>query len=141
MEKTWRTTTAGILLIIAGAIGIARGGFMMVLGGIVGRLTGVSAELSDLMSEWLGAFVPGTVDIPLLVTRVISISSYVLTVIGIVSLAFGIVSLVGGIQAIRRKVWGLALAGSILAIPASPVLGILSIIFVSTGKKEFTSLK
>jgi len=137
MERTWKPTTAGILLIIAGAIGMARGGFMMVLGGIAGRLTGVGAELSDLMSEWLGAFVPGTVDIPLLVTRIISMSPYILTVIGIVSLAFGIVSLVGGIQAIRRKAWGLALAGSILAIPASAVLGILSIIFVSIGKKEF----
>ena len=138
MERTWKPTTGGILLIISGAIGMARGGFMMALGGIVGRLTGVGAEMSDLMSEWLGAFVPGTVDIPLLVMRIISISSYVLTIIGIVSLAFGIISLVGGIQAIRRKAWGLALAGSILAIPASAVLGILSIIFVSLGKQEFT---
>ena len=137
MERTWRPTTAGILLIISGAIGMARGGFMMVLGGIVGRLTGVSAEMSDLMSEWLGAFVQGTVDIPLLIMSIVSISAYVLTVIGIVSLAFGIVSLVAGIQAIRRKAWGLALAGSILAIPASAVLGILSIIFVSIGKQEF----
>jgi hypothetical protein len=137
MEKTWRPTTAGILTIIAGAIGMGRGGFMLALGGVIGKLTGVSAELSDLMSEWVGAFVPGTVDIPLLITNIISISSTVLTVIGIVSLAFGIVSLVGGIQAIRRKAWGLALAGSILAIPASAVLGILAIIFVSTGKREF----
>jgi len=138
MERTWKPTTAGILLIISGAIGMARGGFLMALGGIVGRLTGVGVEMSDLMSEWLGAFVPGTVDIPLLVMGIISISSYVLTIIGIVSLVFGIISLVGGIQAIRRKAWGLALAGSILAIPASAVLGILATIFVSLGKQEFT---
>lgn len=137
MERTWKPTTAGILLIISGAIGMARGGFMMVLGGIVGQMAGVSTELSDMMAEWLGAFVPGTVDIPLLVMRIVSISAYVLTVLGIISLVFGIISLVGGIQAIRRKVWGLALAGSILAIPASAVLGILSIIFVSIGKQEF----
>ena len=110
---------------------------MLALGGFVGKLGGVSAELSDLISKWVGAFVPGTVDIPLLIMDIITISSTVITVIGAVSLAFGIVSLVGGIQAIRRKAWGLALAGSILAIPASALLGILSIIFVSTGKREF----
>ncbi len=110
----------------------------MALGGVVGRLEGVGAELSDLMSKWLGAFVPGTVDIPVLVTRIVSISAHVLIVLGIISLVFGVISLVGGIQSIRRKAWGLALAGSILAIPASAVLGILSIIFVSIGKQEFT---
>jgi hypothetical protein len=50
-------------------------------------------------------------------------------------LAFGIVALVGGINALKRKRWGLALAGSILSLPG--VMAILAIIFVSLGKKEF----
>ena len=137
MEKTWRPTTAGILTIIAGAIGMGRGGFLLALAGLMGRLGGFRAELSDLIRQWAGVFIPGTIDIPSIITRVISISSTALIVIGAVSLALGIVALVGGIQAIRRRAWGMALAGSILALASSPVLGILSIIFVSLGRREF----
>ena len=56
-------------------------------------------------------------------------------------IVLGAVSVVGGIFAIQRKVWGLALAGAICALfpPPIAVLGILSIIFVSLGKVEFTS--
>jgi hypothetical protein len=51
---------------------------------------------------------------------------------------FGIIAIVGGIYALRRKVWGLALAGSICAL-IGPwfILGILAIIFVALGKGEF----
>jgi len=137
MERTWRPTTAGILTIIAGATGIGRGGFLLALAGLIGRLGGFKGELSDLIRQWAGAFIPGTIDIPSIIGRVINISSTALIVIGAVSLVFGIIALVGGIQAIRRRAWGLALAGSILALPSSFILGLLSIIFVSTGKKEF----
>jgi len=137
MERTWKPTTAGVLTIIAGAIGIGRGGFILALAGLIGRLSAFTTEISDLIRQWAGVFIPGTIDIPSIITRVISISSTALIVIGAVSLAFGIVALIGGIQAIRRRAWGLALAGSILALASSPVLGILSIIFVSLGKKEF----
>jgi hypothetical protein len=51
---------------------------------------------------------------------------------------FGIIAIVGGIYALRRKIWGLALAGSICAL-IGPwfILGILAIIFVALGKGEF----
>jgi hypothetical protein len=53
----------------------------------------------------------------------------------------GIIAIVGGVYALRRQVWGLALAGSICAliptIPPWSILGILAIIFVSLGKREF----
>lgn len=54
------------------------------------------------------------------------------------SIVFGIIAIVGGICALMRRVWGLALAGSIFAL-IGPwfVLGILAIIFVSLGKGEF----
>lgn len=137
MERTWKPITAGILTIIGGVIGIGRGCFVLALAGLIGKLSTYITEISDFIREWAGAFIPGTVDIPSIITRIISISSTVLIVIGAVSLALGIVALVGGIQAIRRRAWGMALAGSILALASSPVLGILSIIFVSLGKKEF----
>jgi len=50
----------------------------------------------------------------------------------------GIIAIVGGIHALRRRVWGLALAGSICAlIGPSGILGLLAIVFVSLGKGEF----
>jgi len=56
---------------------------------------------------------------------------------GIIALVFGIIALVGGIYAIKRRRWGLALAGAILSIPIQGVMGVLAIIFVSLGKREF----
>jgi len=44
---------------------------------------------------------------------------------------------VGGIYALGRRVWGLALAGSICALVGFGILGILAIIFVILGKGEF----
>lgn len=51
----------------------------------------------------------------------------------------GIIALVGGIYALRRKIWGLALAGSICATISlfTWYLGILAIIFTVLSKKEF----
>ena len=51
----------------------------------------------------------------------------------------GILAIVGGIYAIRRKIWGLALAGSICATLSlyTFYLGILAIIFIALSKNEF----
>jgi integral membrane sensor domain MASE1 len=45
--------------------------------------------------------------------------------------------LLGGIYAAQRKNWGLALAGSIVAILAVAPFGIVSTILVASSKKEF----
>jgi len=117
MERTWRPTTAGILTIIAGCWGILGCygidmGSQLAIGGIgLGAWGGILRGLEPIVAAF-----------------------------GYAGIAFGIVALIGGIYAMRRKVWGLALAGAILAIPLLPlgtVLGILSVIFVSRGKKEF----
>lgn len=52
-------------------------------------------------------------------------------------IATGVIALIGGIFALRRKAWGFALAGAILALFPIIPLGVLSIIFVSMAKKEF----
>jgi len=58
--------------------------------------------------------------------------------IGAPLIILGIIAIVGGSCALRRRVWGLALAGSICALVGPwGLLGILSIIFVSLGKGEF----
>ena len=48
----------------------------------------------------------------------------------------GIVAVVGGISAIRRKRFGLSLAGAICAL-LSGLMGVLAVIFVVLGKREF----
>jgi len=51
-------------------------------------------------------------------------------------LFLGILAVVGGISAIRRKRFGVSLAGAICAL-ISGLLGILAVIFVALGKREF----
>jgi hypothetical protein len=52
-------------------------------------------------------------------------------------IALGAVALVGGVYALRRRIWGLALAGAICAAFPSTPLGVLAIIFISIAKREF----
>ena len=107
MEKTWKPTTAGIVIIISGAI--------QAIGGIlVGVAGGTAAGL---------AAIPGL--------------GGILAAIAIPLIIIGIVAIVGGIYALKRRIWGLALAGSICALIGPWLLGIPAIIFVIIGKKEF----
>ena len=48
----------------------------------------------------------------------------------------GIIALAGGISSIRRKSFGLSLAGAICALPVMFV-GILAVVFVALRKREF----
>ena len=63
-----------------------------------------------------------------------------------VGIILGLIAIVGGIFAIRRRAWGLALAGAICAIVPphpwgfliwTPILGILAVVFVVSSKSEF----
>jgi hypothetical protein len=71
MEKTWKPTTAGVLCIIAGAIGV---GILIPVAVLFGSISLVICT-------------------PLII--------------------LGIMPIVGGIYALRRRRWGLALAGAI----------------------------
>ena len=57
--------------------------------------------------------------------------------IGAPLIAIGIVAIVGGVFALRRRLWGLALAGAICALCVW-ILGIPAIIFIALSKREFT---
>lgn len=110
MERTWKPTTAGILGIIAGAIGVLFGLILAVAGGILGSILGV-------FIPFIGGAVAGVFAIPLIL---------------------GIVAIIGGVYALKRRTWGLALAGSIGAFFCVWFLGIPAIIFVILGKREFS---
>jgi hypothetical protein len=48
-----------------------------------------------------------------------------------------ILSIAGGVFALRRRVWGGALAGSIGALICVPILGIAAIILTAISKRSF----
>ena len=56
--------------------------------------------------------------------------------LAVVAGILAIVAIAGGISAIRRNRFSLSLAGAIGALP-SGILGILAVIFVALGKREF----
>jgi hypothetical protein len=129
MEKTWKPTVAGILVIIPGAIGVVGGATWAIP--IVKDLI-----LKEEISGWSGL---GIVLLPWALSALFA----------------GIIAVVGGIYTLRRKSWGPALAGSIFALPgwvvlgvllptgltpavaAGTVLGVLAIVFVIMGRREF----
>jgi hypothetical protein len=60
-----------------------------------------------------------------------------LIVVGGVLVGLGIVAIAGGFSAMRRKSFGLSLGGAICALIPFNLLGLLAVIFVSLGKREF----
>jgi len=95
----------------AGILTIIGGIFGIVAGGFAAFITGLAALLPGF--AWIGA-------------------------IGGALLALGIIALIGGIFILKRKAWGFGLVGAICALFPIIPLGILAIIFVSKGKKEFS---
>lgn len=61
----------------------------------------------------------------------------VVLIVGIVLAVLGIVAIVGGVSAIKRNSFGLSLAGAICALLPINFFGILAVIFVSLGRREF----
>ncbi len=59
---------------------------------------------------------------------------------GLVILILGALAIVGGIFALRRNIWGLALAGAIAGTLVFFPCGIVAIIFMALGKAEFNTL-
>ena len=128
MEKTWKPTTAGILSIIGGAVGICKGSLAIVFAPTLSN-----ADLGSMTGKW-GMCGGGHLS---MFWDVFNLSSAVIMGAGIALVVVSIIALIGGIHAIRRRRWGLALAGSILSVSGVGPLGVLAIIFVSIGKKEF----
>jgi len=112
-------SAGGILSIMAGIFEINAGVLIFLTGGI------------EPYPLWLFPFVL------CIQTPDIESATYLWPVFtGGLLLALGILAIAGGISAIRRKMFGLSLAGAICALPKG-VLGILAVIFVALGKREF----
>ena len=116
MEKTNKPTTTGILDIISGVLSFFLAIILFIGFAITSEVWTVPGGVGDIPD-----FVPGIV-------------------MGwaIISIIITAVNLVGGIYAIKRKQWGWALAGSILAIVSFLPLGIAATVLVAQSKDEFS---
>jgi hypothetical protein len=118
-QKTWKPTTAGILNIISGALNA--------LGAI-----GILISIIALGNINIMRFIPPQ-DAPFILP-IISTMLIVLLVLSIIEAVFPIV---GGVFALRRTMWGWALAGSIISIIGAFPLGVAATVFVAMAKDEF----
>jgi hypothetical protein len=114
-------SAGGILSIIVGAFEVIGGGVMV-----------ASVCLSMPLRLWLFQYL----------TRFGSVCSIAgvpiwWMITGGILLVLGIIAIVGGVSAIRRKSFGLSLTGAICALIPLNLLGLLAVIFVSLGKREF----
>jgi hypothetical protein len=117
-------TAGGVLSIVGGALQVI-GGVIIVVLTIGIRILVRFAIIPSHPGDWFEHMMPFIPAIP-----------FWLIILGVPLLALGIVAIVGGISALRRKSFGLSLAGAICALPSN-ILGILAIIFVSLSRKEF----
>jgi len=117
---TWKPTVAGILNIISGIGGIIGCFFLLIVG--LFMMNSVS---------W------GDITEPEIETMTLGLSATVFVVLAVCTALLGILTLVGGIFALKRKLWGLALAGSVASAITGSIMGILAIIFLAMSKDEF----
>jgi len=125
-------TAGGILSIIVGALDIV--GAVGVIGG------GAAMFLTSLNISLMLLFLPLLEHVPQLwLDRIMAAAPTSSIVIAGILLVLGIVAIVGGVSAVRRKSFGLSLAGVICALisPFQFLLGLLAVIFVALGKREF----
>jgi len=111
MQKEWKATSGGIMCLIAGAWGVMSG---VILAFITSNYPTVWIRLSPMETLVINRLAP-------------------------FGIALGLVAILGGVYALKRRRWGLALAGAICAamIPPPLFLGVLAIVFIAVGREEF----
>jgi hypothetical protein len=110
----------GILSIVAGGWGILSAFAMIIMG--IAALIMRSNSYADYYPGWADYFV-----------------GVFLLIFGICWGLLGAFAIVGGAFGIRKKLWGLALAGSIASVLTFWLCGIPAVIFTAIGKSEFNS--
>ncbi len=118
-------SAGGILSIIVGAFEVIGGGMMVAL-----------VSLGTPLRPWLSSCLPGVPGVWHEHSWAV-VPIWPMIIMGGVLLVLGIIAIVGGVSAIRRRSFGLSLAGAICALIPLNLLGLLAVIFVSLGKREF----
>ena len=96
-------------------------GILSIISGAIGFFAGiVMATVGGIAGAGIGIFEFGLIGAPLIV--------------------LGIIAIIGGVFALRKRIWGLALAGAICSLcfpPYSWFLAIPAIVFIALSKQEF----
>jgi len=114
MDRSWMPTTSGIINIVLGSAAIILFLVLLIIG-IAG-----SAAMGFASAD-LPAFIP----------------ALVFTIFGFVFLALGIVAIIGGVYALKKKKWGMALAGSIVSVFICWPFAAAALVFIIMSQKEF----
>jgi len=118
-EKGIVSVVGGILILIAGIMGLAMGGIMLAI------------DVDDL-DQW-GVDVTGTLDF----------IEDILTVCGAIFIILGLIAVLGGIFGVMRKHWGLAILGGVLGLFVigplflGSILALIGLILVAVSRKDF----
>ncbi len=113
MEKTQMPLAVGIISIVAGVLGMLRRSVMFVGADLIlPALAGISSTVLAIIAA---------VAVPALIAGIV----------------FALLAIVGGTYALRRKIWGLAFAGSIAAMFCSVPLGVVNVVLIILSRKEF----
>ena len=141
------------LLAAGGVLSIIGGGLEVVGGGIMVGLVIAHRDMFGLVGHGVWGGTPAISFGPYVFVDLIALIK-----VGVPLLVLGIVGIVGGVSAVRRRIFGLSLAGAICALPSVIFsdylgwitgvgmtnavltlldLGILAVIFVALGKREF----
>jgi len=107
-------------------------GVLSIVSGVIGIFMSVALILFSVFFINIESFqmdIPH--DFPFVLLQVVSM------VWGIILLVLAIMAIIGGIYALQRKMWGLALAGSIVSMLVFFPTGIAAVIFVGLSKEEF----
>ena len=127
MEKTWKPRVSGILMLIA----VAYSPLFYFVFAVLWP--------AEYRPEWLGPtflMVAQPMQMAIMIFG-FSGASTLPVVFGILWMLGVLAAIVGGFYTLRRKVWGLALVGSIGALLCSPYFGIPAIVLTALSKKEF----
>ncbi|MDD5398227.1 MAG: hypothetical protein PHU70_04010 [Dehalococcoidia bacterium] len=118
MKLTWKPIMAGILDIVSGAIGMVGGVYFVVL-------TSIFRSMYEILH----------VD-PVVIEQTEQLISRFFA-IPFVLVFIGIIAIIGGVYALQRRIWVLALAGSICSCIVFPIFGLPSIIITGLAQEEF----
>jgi len=124
---------------------LSAGGVLSIIAGIFQLISVVSLVVNIFFPDWFMYILERASPlrfVPFIVGYLLQYIQYGIggglesVLVPVVAGVLAIVAIVGGISAIRRNSFGLSLAGAICILP-SGIMGILAVIFVVLGKREF----
>ncbi|MDD5082947.1 MAG: hypothetical protein PHU08_06185 [Dehalococcoidales bacterium] len=116
-----KSQVGGILSIISGALGVI---------GFLAMMAMILMFRYMLTSPTLGIGPEGDV--------AFGVVALIYGILGFILLVLGAIGIIGGIFAVKRRLWGLALAGAICGILTFLPTGIVATIFVAQAQSEFS---